>query len=175
MAQYPVIGGGQQVTDVLLNSMMDSFVLKPSDLTRASTVTPTNDSDLVFTATANAVYKVQITAIFGALQGVGIRTRWAVPTGTTGNRRCIGPTSAATANANGDVSDMRHVVLPYATDSVYSNVRNAVGSLAWLVEEATVRVGGTGGTVGLMWAQQFSNATGTVLSADSVLTYRQIG
>jgi hypothetical protein len=175
VAQYPVITGASQVNDVLLNSMMDTYVLKPADLTRTSNVTPTNDSDLVFTALANAVYRVRVEGVFGALQAAGIRTRWAVPAGTTGNRRVFGPATGATANANGDVSDFRHGLFPYATDVLYSNVRNAVASLDFFVEEATVRVGATGGTVGLMWAQNVTNATGTVLSADSVLTYRQIG
>lgn len=176
MAQYPVITAGVKLTADLLASMLPQYVIKTADTTRTSTAALANDPDLVTgTLTAGGVYDVEFHVIFGALQAAGIRTAWSVPAGTTGNRRTLGPGSANATEANANTTEMRWSVVPYATAALYTDPRNAAASLTHLVEKALVTIGATAGPITFQWAQNVSNATGTVVSATSYVTYRQVG
>jgi hypothetical protein len=177
VAQYPVITAGTRITDSLLSSMIPQYVIKPADTTRASTVTPTSDPDLVTgTLSAGGVYAVEFHLRFASLQAAGIRTQWAVPSGTTGNRDTLGPAATNAANANdGVVLDMRWAVFNYVTAVVYTDPRNSVTLQAPIIEKAIVSIGGTAGTVALQWAQNVTNATGTVVNAVSYVRWQQVG
>lgn len=177
MAQYPVITAGTKVTADLLNSMIPNYAIKPADTTRASTVTLAADPDLVTgTLSAGGVYAVEFHIRFGALSAAGIRTDWTVPTGTTGNREVYGPAATNATNAtDAVVLDMRWAVHGYGTAVIYTDPRNSVGNQTQIVEHAIVAVGGTAGTVALRWAQNVTNATGTVVNAVSYVRWQQVG
>jgi hypothetical protein len=175
VAQYPVITAGSKITADLLNSMMPNYLIKPGDTTRASTITNTNDPDLVVPVVANGVYDIEFNIIFGALQAAGIRTAWATPTGTVGLKRSLGPGSVNVAETNANTTEMRWSVVTATTQLGYTDPRNAVASLSHIIERGLITVGSTAGSVALTWSQNVSSATGTVVSANSYVTWRQVG
>jgi hypothetical protein len=69
---------------------------------------------------------------------------------------------------------MRWARNTYGTSVAYTSPRNST-SLTFLKEEAVVAVGSTAGSVTLQWAQNASNATGTVVATGSFVRFRQIG
>lgn len=175
MAQYPAVSA-RRITTTLLSSMIDNYVIKPGDTTRASTTTNTSDPDLVTgTLTAGGVYAVEFHVRFAGLQAAGLKTNWLVPTGTSGNRDCMGPGSANVAETNANTTEMRWAVHGYSTAVAYTNPRNSTGAQVHLIEKALVTVGATAGTIAFQWAQNVSNATGTVVVAGSYVKWRQVG
>ncbi len=166
-----------RVTDSLLNSMLPNYVIKPADTTRASNVTLAADPDLVTgTLSAGGVYAVEFHVRFAALSAAGIRTDWTVPAGTTGNRDVLGPAATNATNAtDAVVLDMRWAVHGYGTFVIYTDPRNSVTNQTHFIEKAIVSVGGTAGTVALRWAQNVTNATGTIVNAVSYVKWQQVG
>lgn len=175
MSQYPTLGGGTRVDDNFLSALIDNWVIKPADATGRTVITQVADPDLTFPVVASAVYDVTFRVRFGALLAAGIATSWSVPAGTTGNRECLGPGTANAAETNGNTTAMHVAVYPYATVCNYTDPRNAVASQVWLEEKAVLSVGGTAGSVTLLWGQWTANATGTVVNAQSYVKYRRIG
>ena len=148
MAQYPVITAGTRLTADLLNSMMPNTVIKPADTTRASTVTVATDPDLsTGTLNAGGVYIIEFRIQFSCLQAAGIKTAWLVPAGTGGSKDAYGPASGATANSNGDTSDLRWAVHGLATAVPYTDVRNSVSFSQFANERGVITIGATAGPV----------------------------
>lgn len=176
MSQYPALNAGTRITADLLAAMVPDFAIKSADTTRASTVSPTADPDLVTdTLSAGGVYYVKFVFRFACLQAAGIRTLWLVPTGTTGNKCVAGPAHTNAANAtDAVVLDMRWAVHGYATNVLYTDPRNSTSNQTWAYEESFVSVGSTAGTVGLSWAQNVTNATGSIINAQSYVTWQQV-
>lgn len=176
MAQFPVIAAGARDTADIINLALPNYVVKPGDTTRASNVTAANDPDLVTgTLLAAGVYLVEFHVRFGALLAAGLRTQWTVPAGTSGNRDTMGPGSANAAETNGNTTELRWATIPYATAALYTDARNAVASPVHLIEKAIVTIGATAGTVAFSWAQNVTNATGTVVLATSYVRWQQVG
>ena len=68
MSRYPSIYAGQRLTGTLLQSMMPDIIVKNTNEDRPSTTTLANDTDLVATLEANAVYHVVMYVHFAALR-----------------------------------------------------------------------------------------------------------
>lgn len=177
MTTYPDTTAGVRVTSDLLTGMLDNYVLKGADTTRASTVTNATDPDLqTGTLQANGVYLVEFMIQYAGLSAAGLRTAWSVPTGTTGNKKVLGPAQTNATNAtDAVVLDMRMAVHNYTTTVLYTNPRNSVTLQTWAWETALVTVGTTSGIIALQWAQNVTNATGSVVASGSYVRYRQIG
>lgn len=175
MAQYPLVGGGTPVDDQFLSDIIDNYVIKAADATPRIVTTIINDGDLVFPVVANAVYDVLIHVRFGALLAAGIRTAWTVPTGTSGNRVCLGPGSSNVAQTDANTTELRWAVHGYATVVNYTNPRNSTSLQTFLEEKAILSVGSTAGSVNFQWGQWTANATGTFVTANSYVKYRRIG
>jgi hypothetical protein len=175
MSQYPDVYGGSRVDDAFLAAMIDNYVIKPASATPRVNATLANDGDLVFPVLAGALYDVEVTLRFGALQAAGIRTAWSVPSGTTGDRECWGPGTANAVQADANTTEMRWIVYPYGTAITYTSPRNTIGNQTFLTERALLAVGATAGNVNIQWAQSVTNATGTVVYANSRVRYRRIG
>lgn len=175
MAQYPVVGGGTEVNDQFLSDMIDNYVIKNADATPRTNSTIAADPDLTFSVVANAVYAVQFHIRWAGLQAAGLRTSWTVPTGTTGNKDCAGPGSANVVQADANTTEMRWAVHGYSTVVLYTNPRNSVSLQTFCDEYALLSVGSTAGSVTLNWAQNVTNATGTLVVATSYVKYRRVG
>lgn len=175
MAQYPDVAGATKVDDVFLASMLDNFVIKPADATPRTVATLVNDPDLTFPVVANALYEVLFNFRWAGLQAAGLRTAWSVPSGTTGNRECLGPGSANVTQTDANTTEMRWAVHGYTTAVLYTNPRNSVSLQTFTEEKAIVAVGSTAGSITLQWGQNVANATGSLIVAQSYVKYRRIG
>lgn len=152
------------------------FKIKPASTTRASTVTIADDNHL-FTPTlqANKTYLVTFRLWFSGLQAAGLQTKWNVPTGTSGNKDVMGPaTTNAVQTTDGVVADMKWAVHGYGTAVGYTNPRNSTSLYTWCEETSMVDIGTTAGPVTIQWAQNASNATGTILQARSYVRWQQV-
>jgi hypothetical protein len=175
VSQFPDIAGATKVDDVLLTAMLDNYVIKPADATPRVNATLTADPDLTFPVVANAVYDVLFNVRWAGLQAAGLRTDWTVPAGTTGNRECLGPGSSNVAQTDANTTEMRWAVHGYGTAVLYTNPRNSVSLQTFTWEQAILAVGATAGSVTLRWAQNVTNATGSLVNAQSYVKYRRIG
>jgi hypothetical protein len=175
MAQYPDPYGGSRVDADFLASMLDNWVIKAANATPRVNATLANDGDLVFPVVAGALYDVEFFIRFSALQAAGIRTLWSVPAGTTGDRECMGPGTANAVQADANTTEMKWIVFPYGTAVLYTSPRNTINNQTFLYERALLSVGATAGNVNFQWAQNVTNATGTVVHASSRVRYRRVG
>jgi hypothetical protein len=155
--------------------MIDNYIIKPSDTTRASTTTVAADPDLVVPVVANSVYLIEFVVWFAGLQAAGFKTDWSVPAGTSFNKRVSGPGSANAIEGNANTTELRWAVHGQGTAVSYTNPRNSAGLTTYTVETAIATIAATAGNVTLRWAQNTSNATGTVVITGSHARYRQIG
>lgn len=176
MSQYPVIAAGARITAGLLQSMLPNYTIKPTDLPKPSDTTLANDPDLsTGTLLAGGVYTVEFHLRISGLQAAGIKTTWAVPTGTTGNREVAGPGSANAVENNANTTEMRWSVHGYGTAVAYTNPRNLVSAQVWLLEKALVVVGASDGVITLRWAQNASAATATTVYSGSYVKWKREG
>lgn len=175
MSQYPTLGGGTRVDDAFLAALIDNYIIKPADATPRVAVTQIADADLTFPVVANAVYDVTFRFRWAGLLVAGLATSWSVPTGTTGNRECLGPGSANAAQTDANTTTERHAVHGYGTVVNYTNPRNSTTLQTWSEEKALLAVGATAGSVTLLWGQWTANATGSLINAQSYVKYRRIG
>lgn len=175
MSQYPVLGGGARVDDQFLSDLIDNYVIKPADATARTAVTQVADGDLVFPVVAGAIYDVTFRFRWAGLQVAGLSTSWSVPSGTTGNRECMGPGSGNATQTDANTTTMRWAVHGYGTVVNYTNPRNSVSLQTFSEEKAILTVGATAGNVALLWGQWTANATGSLVNANSYVKYRRIG
>lgn len=163
---------GDSITASKLQDMVPVYAVKNGDTSRASTITPTNDADLTLTLRPGVTYRVVAEiGCTGATAG-DIRLCWAV-TGTITtitNRRIIGPQVATTDSTATSVKIQTGWALTsnvqYGTDGV---------AAGYIQETFIVAAGASGGVLTLQWAQGTSNATGTVLKANSSVVAIPIG
>lgn len=175
MAQFPVITAGTRLTADVLNSMLDNFIFKPADTSRASNTTMSNDPDMVCPVDANATYFIEMVILFAGIATAGFRTQWTVPSGSSFNKRIAGPGSANAAEANANTTEMRWSVVSATSAVNYTNPRNSASLQVYTIETAIAQIGATAGNITLQWAQTVSQTTGTVVAANSYIRYRQIG
>ena len=175
MSQYPVITAGK-VSVADLQAMIDDYVIKASATTRTSTTTVSDDPELVTpTLVANGIYLVEFVIRMAGLAAAGFKTQWSVPSGASGNKDCMGPGSANATEANGNTTELRWAVHGFTTAVAYTDPRNSASLQVPVIERSIVTLGGTAGTITLQWAQNSSNATGTVVAAGSYVRTRRIG
>jgi hypothetical protein len=163
-----VTGIGQRVTK-----------RRTSDATRTNTTTASNDTQLTFTVDANAVYVLD-----GYLKYSGpgdFLMGWTVPTGTLGEWQGLGNgTTAISATSTGStqqdiVSSWGYTVRTESTDIADTRTYGGVATTAFGIQvRALFRVGSTGGTLALRWAQGTTHATATTLYTDSHLRLEKV-
>lgn len=174
--QYPDLNALTVLDADVLSAMLDTYVIKPSDTTRASNVTPTADPDLVTdNLDANGIYAVEFHVRFGSLNGAGIKTIWTVPSGSSGLRDTIGPGPNNAVEANASNTEMKWTVSQFTTNIPYTNPRNSVTLLTHLIEKSVLTIGPAAGPISFGWAQNASAATGTAVVTGSYVKWRRIG
>lgn len=146
---------------------------------RASTTTPTADSQLTFTGDANAVYTVEG---FLKYSGPGdFQMGWSLPSGALGEWQGIGngttviSSTAAHAIQEDVVTSWGYTLRTETTDIASTRTYGGISSTAFGVQiRGTIRMGATAGTIALTWAQGTSNGTGTILYTDSYLRLEKV-
>ena len=177
MSRYPSIYAGQRLTGTLLQSMMPDIIVKNTNEDRPSTTTLANDTDLVATLEANAVYHVVMYVHFAALDAAGFQTQWAIPTGASGNRSGAGaayPLAGGGATAAAADGGYHRSGVHGTGTTVRYGTRNSATNQALTIEEGMITTSSTAGTLALMWSQAVSNATATRVGAGSSLHIRRL-
>ncbi|MFJ9420677.1 hypothetical protein [Streptomyces sp. NPDC101249] len=153
---------------------------RTTNLTRTSTATATNDTQITFTVDANAVYAIEGVMYYS---GPGdFQMGWTYPSGCNGTWNGLGNGTTVVSGTGGGgtqqdiVSTWGYTVRTETTDLPDNRTYGGIGANSYAVQvRGTLRVGSTGGTFALVWAQGTSNATGTILYTDSRITLEKIG
>lgn len=139
------------------------FARKPSDTSRASNTTPTDDPHLAVTVAPNAVYSVECFIAYIASSTGDIRIGFTAPAGSVGAYASRGPDLSATAGST--TSQLRIQSLLDFTTTIPLGGQSGTFSSAHPI--GTVVTGGTGGTVAVRWCQAASDATASTIFAHS--------
>ncbi|MEU8469602.1 hypothetical protein AB0F30_17040 [Streptomyces sp. NPDC029006] len=152
---------------------------RTSDLSRSNTVTPTADTLITFTVDANATYVID-----GYLKYSGasdILVGWTIPTGTNGEWQGLGNgiTVISGTNTNATQQDATstwgYTVRTESTDIANTRTYGGIGTTPFGIQiRGLIRVGATGGTFALAWAQGASSATATILYTDSHIRLEKV-
>lgn len=151
----------------------ERYAVKTANTTRASTTSKTDDPDLTASVVANAVYYVEfVLAAQSSSTTPNINTAWNVPSGTTGLKFAHGPTNNAATFVTRTDTNARVSAHGYTTGLDY--IINGSGVSVAILEKSIVTTGANSGTIAMQWAQNTSNATGTVVEAGSYMYIRRI-
>ena len=134
------------------------FVKKTSDQTFTSNTTLTNDTQLFFTAAANATYAVQCVYSLSMTSGIGFKvavTGPASPTRVRAGAIIVGGTFTNSA----------------VTTSYSTIISNTSGGPSFVYINMIIINGSTAGTVNMQIAQAASSASPTVFEQGSYLQY----
>ncbi|MFB7111720.1 hypothetical protein [Streptomyces sp. NPDC056291] len=147
-----IVAGDVAVTGGLSVSGIGNVqtVRKTADQSRTSTTTLANDSQLLLPVVANASYTLFLMCVFSGGTTGDIKFAWSVPSGTT--LRWTDQTG----------------VSGLATDTDVYNAPGGTTQVAFQIW-ATVVTSATAGNVTFQWAQSATDATATIVRANSYL------
>lgn len=158
--------------DVLTAADMNAWavplaVMKPADTSRTSNTTLTADPDLTLAVAANALYRFWCFLDYeGAALGTGdIKWQFTVPTSSTLRYHLVCWSPLGAANTQNTMA---------AGGTANAGTINT-GNLAGATMHGTLDTAGTAGSITLLWAQITSNATSTILHAQSAMVLDRIG
>jgi len=160
---------GQVITAERLNRRNPVSVMKPGDTSRASTTTSTADPDIVLVLKANTTYDLRGNLYTTGGNAAGaFKYAWSWTNTATVYMGATGPHNTLPSGSEepGEWvfrpadSTSPSTETPYGTSTAGVSVR---------VNDRIV-VGGSDVTLTLIWAQQSSNATATVLKGGSYIT-----
>lgn len=159
------VNAGSRATAVLMRGVAPNAAYKGSNQTVTSSTTLQNDNTLFVPVLASAVYRFDCMLTYqGGTQGSSdLKFAFVGPSGTTMAYSVQGITTAGVATAG--------YVRALAGMAVGSN---GGGNSFAVTMTGSVSVGSTAGTLQLQWAQNTSNATGTIVQAGSILTLWQV-
>jgi len=162
-------GGAWVVRGNLTTPSREKILIKANTTTRANTVTPTDDPELVATIYAAGNYLVTFNIIALASDSFDLRTAWRPDSNVSnGTKYVIGP---GTGNDGSDNSTSRWGGAGLATPLNYGA---RTGNFQFnLVEWSYIQATGAG-TIYFQWSQVSSGATVTALVAGSVATVKRI-
>lgn len=132
---------------------------------RVSTTTLAVDTDLVITVEANATYALSGHLQFSAAAGGDIKFDWLIPAGASLNWALLG---TGTVNFTDNDASIVSATTARGARGNGSTVQSAN-------PQGTLVVSSTAGSIQLRWAQNTSNATGTILKAGSRIRLDRIG
>jgi hypothetical protein len=152
---------------------------RTSNATKTNTVTLATDTQITFTVDANAVYALDGLLLYS---GPGdFQMGWTYPSGTAGTWQGLGNGTTVVSGtlAGGTQQDISsswgYGVRTETTDLADARTYGGISTTSFGVHvKATIRVGGTGGTFALQWAQGGLNATATTLYTDSYLRLEKV-
>ncbi len=140
-----------------------AFARKAADESVVSSATLQDDDHLLVAVLANQTWKLDIVAFYDAVVAADIEFNLTFPAGAGGQWGIHGLGVAATA----DTGELVAKSAALGTSLVSGGAGAGVPVMATMW--ALVRVAGTGGNLRLQWAQRVSDATATILKADSYI------
>lgn len=145
------------------------FIVAASDETVTSDNTPQDDDELFFTADATGTYVIQMTLFFnsGTSTTPDALMTWTLPAGATITWAILDFTATALSLTNVQNGARYRATTAFSAGVLSTATIDTSPALI----NATVVMGGTGGTVQFQWSQNTSSGTGTVRRADSWMAY----
>jgi hypothetical protein len=181
---YPTYLAGQRITAALVRAGQPQVARKTSDTARAATTTATADPHLQFEVVANGVYTWNGWIKYDGPTAADLNVDFTAPSGSLGEWTAIGAGHSPVVGASAapalitDTQDARGYLMRVEANDVTS--ARSYGTLGTggipltLQMYGTLRVGSTGGTWSLDWAQLVSNATAVTLYTDSWLSMLRV-
>jgi hypothetical protein len=169
MAVYPNLYAGMRADADLLTSMLPIHAAKSVDTPRASTTTIIADPELQVAVEANADYMFEMMIRYSGLNTADMSVIIAGPSGSSGvwGGNFISPLSET--SAEGTKSSIR---TPIGSQRDIACISTSTSMIIMI--SGRLKTAATAGTFSFNWAQQTSNATSTVVSADSWLMLKRI-
>lgn len=159
---------GQILTSSDVNTyFVPKPVIKPSDTSRNSTTSMTNDPDLLLALAGSASYTINGVIFYSGPSAGSSDIKWTftVPSGSNGQY------FVAHQNLSGQFTG---AFQSNWTDTLTANT-NGVGSIMCLAIQGITVTGGSSGNLRMQWAQNTSNATNTIVQNQSYLVATRIG
>lgn len=162
---YPEFAAGQTLTAAMLTAMQPLYSRQTSDQTVTSSTTLV-DSQVSVLLAASAEYAGRLVIAYSAAEAADIKFALSGPSGTTVQRKNILYTSGASAG----VSTGQSVAMRQRSITTEQEVGGTgVANYQSYSEDLNVSSGATAGMLTLQFAQNSSNATGSILRSDSYL------
>jgi hypothetical protein len=168
MSQWPQIFAGDLLDADLLMSMVPLDARKTVSTSRASNIVVAADPELVLTVAANAEYRIEFYLRISGDPAADMDIKVTVPSGATGSYTVTGRL-AGTSVADSDARTSTRIA--FGVETQFSTPSTAA---AQANHGAGRLITTNGGTVSIDWAQTVSNATATVMEADSWISLRRI-
>jgi hypothetical protein len=141
------------------------FAYKPSNTSRTSTTTATADPHLTFTVEANTVYTLNGFLVYDGVDTGDLKFGFTAPAGTTGSWW----PGAADSSMNALAYAPRWGALTDVTSATMAAGAQGAGTILAAEPRGLVVTSGTPGTFSLVWAQNTSSSTATILRTHSWL------
>jgi len=162
MSTYPAIYSGQHVTAQLLSDMQPLTIMATTDQTVTNTATVQNDTTLTAPVSAGASYLVEIYILASSSSDTlnqGFKTRWSIPTGSSGERARFGSPNIAGNYTSRVNTNLQAAARDTGTDTTYLMTGDN-GAHAFF-ESAVVLIGPNSGNVVFQFAQATAGGAGT--------------
>jgi hypothetical protein len=164
MTALTQITAGARITAAILQGIAPLAVIKGADESVTSSATLQDDDALFLSVAANTTWLFRCYLDFEGANGAGfLKWGWSVPSGATLRY------AANFVGTGGGLTLTTHA----GVDTPAADTTGA-GNLQALTMDGTLVVGSNAGTVQLQWAQNASNATATIVHAQSYLALWQI-
>jgi hypothetical protein len=169
MTTYPDWAAGDPISAAKLNDGQWHCIIKQSTETVTSSTTLQDDDELVVPLEANATYHCVFLLAMGGVSAADVNTDYSFPSGATGYKFCQGPQIGSADRANTAMVSATHNL---DTDRNYGTTSTT--SVPAMIEHVVVVNGSVAGNLTLRWAQNASNATGSVNLAGSAVMYVRV-
>jgi hypothetical protein len=166
VATYPTWAAGQRVTAGQLLASQAKTLYKAGDTSRASTTASAADPDLTMAVEANATYIVDGLLVYGADPTADFKMGFTGPASAVFTWSCTGQDGTQTGTSSPVITDAQAIgTFAYILGGRSTgNTGKMTGRL-----RGTLTVAATAGTFSLVWAQQVSSATATILYTGSFM------
>lgn len=176
MTSYPTWAAGDKITSAKLTAMQTQYVIAASTQSLTSSTTMQNDNELVFPLEANATYEVEVYALFQQADATGtgdLVTDYTFPSGSSGLKQCLGPSSVAGAATGREQMEVRLAAHAFGTDVDY--LFGADENLDYCVwERGVITTSTTAGNFQFRWAQKVADADALTRDASSYMKVTRI-
>lgn len=170
--------GFKQWTDdeVLTEADLDKYLIqqvhmiKTADQTVTSSTILVPDDELAVSLLANTTYWLEFFLIYDAIQAADLKLGWAYPTSAQMHYSHGGLRAGATST----VDQISRTYFPETGFPTIGGPAAASGTNSVVMGEGIVITAGSSGELRLRFAQVTSNATGTVLKANSIIICQKL-
>ncbi|MFE3762264.1 hypothetical protein ACFXPI_10925 [Streptomyces sp. NPDC059104] len=163
---YPVISAGQRITAGLLTSMLPAPIFKAADQSVTNSTTNVNDNHLLSAVAANATYIITGMLLYSARTDTDVKIGFSGPSGAAMDwiahaQSQDGTGGLASTGVVVDKQSIGNTSFPLGGFGAENTTIMTAPLWGRLVTSSTA------GTFQLNWAQRVSNATASIMRANS--------